>query len=80
MKNSLLTVLALAMMFTIGCGGNVAQVPIAPGTRPQAVAVGDFNGDGKLDLAIANAAAIALASYSATATELSPSTLRQQQG
>jgi hypothetical protein len=55
MKNSLLTVLALAMMFTIGCGGNVAQVPIAPGTRPQAVAVGDFNGDGKLDLAIANA-------------------------
>ena len=54
MKNSLLAVLALAMMFTIGCGGNVAQAPIAPGTRPQAVAVGDFNGDGKLDLAVAN--------------------------
>jgi len=54
MKNSLLAVLALAMMFTIGCGGNVAQAPIAPGTRPQAVAVGDFNGDGKPDLAVGN--------------------------
>jgi hypothetical protein len=29
--------------------------PLAVGTNPQAVAVGDFNGDGKPDLAIANA-------------------------
>lgn len=35
---------------------NAAQSPIAVGTAPQSVAAGDFNGDGRLDLAIANAA------------------------
>jgi hypothetical protein len=39
-----------------GAGGFTAASgsPITVGTSPQAVALGDFNGDGKLDLAVAN--------------------------
>jgi hypothetical protein len=35
---------------------NAPGSPIAVGTNPYGVAVGDFNGDGKLDLAVANSA------------------------
>ena len=39
-----------------GGGGFTAATgsPITVGTSPQAVAIGDYNGDGKLDLAVAN--------------------------
>jgi hypothetical protein len=39
-----------------GSGGFTAASgsPIAVGTNPRSVAVGDFNGDGKMDLAVAN--------------------------
>src|SRR5512140_1121598 len=36
------------------CGTFVAAVPYGAGTNPIAVAIGDFNGDGKADLAVAN--------------------------
>src|SRR5260221_11097868 len=32
-----------------------APIPLEPGPHPQAVVVGDFNGDGRQDLALANA-------------------------
>ena len=73
MKRSLLAVLVLAMMVTIGCGGSGTQSATVPNTSsssngstgsgggvifgapsPTSVASGDFNGDGKLDLAVAN--------------------------
>src|SRR5207302_11018786 len=41
----------------LGNGDGTLQAPltIAAGLAPQSVAVGDFNGDGRLDLAMANA-------------------------
>jgi|HubBroStandDraft_6_1064221.scaffolds.fasta_scaffold00121_33 hypothetical protein len=51
----------LAFVFYMLCGALAAQagqflvaLQYPTGTNPQAVAVGDFNGDGNLDLAIAN--------------------------
>lgn len=44
-------VLAVAASATAGFAGAVRY---AVGISPHAVAVGDFNGDGKLDLAVAN--------------------------
>ena len=37
-----------------GTGGFAAQAPIPVGSLPRGLAVGDFNGDGNLDLAVSN--------------------------
>src|SRR3989442_7094178 len=50
-----------------------AKTDFGTGTRSQSVAVGDFNGDGKLDLAVANpdSSAAGIVSESATVAILS---------
>ncbi len=52
--------IASVLLIALGCAANSRAVDFAPpktypvGTSPSAVVVGDFNGDGKADLAVAN--------------------------
>src|SRR6266540_2020659 len=52
----LINVLHSEQILAAGCpaAGFTATGPFAAGTNPIAVAVGDFNGDGKIDLVVAN--------------------------
>jgi hypothetical protein len=45
---------AVKILLGNGSGGFAFFAAFAAGTTPAAVVVGDFNGDGKLDLAVAN--------------------------
>jgi hypothetical protein len=45
----------VSVLLGTGGGSFGAKTDFATGTSPQAVAIGDLNGDGKLDLAVANA-------------------------
>jgi hypothetical protein len=49
---------SVAILLGHGDGGfgQASQSPVSVGSRPTSVAVGDFNGDGKSDLAVTNAA------------------------
>src|SRR5262249_13347763 len=48
--------LAVPVLLGNGDGSFQAQVPFAVGTRPVALVSGEFNGDGRTDLAVANSA------------------------
>ena len=74
----LITANQAANTFTVllgnGDGTFGSSLDFVTGNSPSAIAVGDFNGDGKTDLAIANSATSPSASRWATAT--APSRLR----
>src|SRR5438128_11768488 len=44
----------VVMVTGTGTFGLVTPIPLPVGSFPESVAVGDFNGDGRLDLAVAN--------------------------
>ena len=54
-----------------GTFGAASNFPLAPGSHPDALAVGDFNGDGKPDLVTANAVSHDVSVLSATAPAVS---------
>jgi hypothetical protein len=64
-KCVVLLVITLFLLFSLSNPANAATVAFKPavtypvGTAPFAVASGDFNGDGKMDLAVANAGNVA---------------------
>ena len=43
------------MLLNAGSGAFYPPVSFATGSQPRAVSVGDFNGDGRIDAAVANA-------------------------
>jgi hypothetical protein len=47
---------AVSLLLDKGGGGYAAPVALAAGSQPVSVAIGDFNGDSKPDLAVANSA------------------------
>jgi len=59
-KRVALLVVTLLLALALGNLANAATIAFKPpvsysvGTNPMAVSVGDFNGDGKLDLAVVN--------------------------
>lgn len=58
---ALLTVVALITIMAVpGDGGFIAAPSYAAGTRPSQVVVGDFNGDGIMDLAISDQRAVSI--------------------
>lgn len=53
---------------SIGSGSFTSKFDLATGTTPTSVAIGDLNGDGKADVAVANSASNTVSVYRNTAT------------
>ncbi|HYS56139.1 MAG TPA: VCBS repeat-containing protein [Thermoanaerobaculia bacterium] len=74
-RNAFLALIAIAIVSPpvyAACPNFAAAVNYAAGTAPRGVAVGDFNRDGKLDLAVANSNSFSVSILLGNGTAPSP--------